>query len=346
MANININKQPSYLSAGENPMIIELGTDVTGSTEQYSLTTITVQSGVTQGDFLIFTLTFPVLQSVRLQASNTPTLTTDFLTSGFTFNFTPITFTPDQIATSIGTALRSSILISTYYTTWVVGNVIYIKAKIPNQRFCLAETTIVPETNNILTTSDGTKLSINVLEIGQAKYVGDLMSRYSMWVDLFIDDNNQRVFTNDEPLSGMSYVNTVSRAWQYGVNAVDFDLSNTLKPYTVLPDPTYSIGFTGKFDKWIRNYKVQYGDYDLIAFENIAVILAGFPNTLRSLKGTIDDLWVTPSSLPYVSGNTLAEYYSGGTGGRSLPLTLSPSNKPVFINQSVEYIYFINKKYN
>lgn len=344
MATVNINSQPSRITAGENPIILDLGTAASGSTESYPLTTITVNNGVTAGvDYVQFTFIFPALQGIRFNSSASPTAANEFLSSGYTFIFTPTTFTNAQIAESLAESLRTQSLVSTYYSVWVSSNVIYIKAKIPNQRFALATTTVAAGGNNILTTSNYSRLAVNVLNIGAAKWQGDLQSKYSMWVDLFIDDNNQKVFNTDAPISGMTYITTLKKAWQYGNNNVNFDLAPTLKPYTEFPSSTYGTGFEGKFDKWIRNYKLQYGDYDTIGLQSIAVILSGYPNTLKSLKGTISDRWVTPVSLDYTSGNTLATYYSGYTAGAGYALTNSPVNKPVAIAQDVEYVYWINK---
>lgn len=344
MATVNINSQPSRITAGENPIIVDIGTAASGTTESYALTTITVNNGVTAGvDYVQFTFIFPALQGIRFNSSASPTASNEFLSSGYTFIFTPTTFTNAQIAESLAESMRTQQLVSTYYSVWVSSNVVYIKAKIANQRFALATTTVVSGGNNILTTSNSSRLTVTTISTGAAKWQGDLQSKYSMWVDLFIDDNNQKVFNTDAPISGMTYITTLKKAWQYGENNVDFDLSPTLKPYTEFPDPTYSTGFTGKFDKWVRNYKVQYGDFESIGYQSIAVILSGYPNVLKSLKGTISDKWVTPVSLDYTSGNTLAYYYSGYTAGAGYALTNAPINKPVAIAQDVEYIYWINK---
>lgn len=345
MATVNINSEPVFLTAGENPIIVDLGTAASGNTESYALSTITVNNGVTAGvDWVQFTFIFPSLQSIRFNSSASPLASNEFLSSGYTFIFTPTTFTNAQIAESLGEALRSQSLISTYYSVWVSSNVVYIKAKIPNQRFALATTTVVSGGNNILTTSNSSRLTVSVINTGAAKYQGDLQNKYSMWLDLYIDDNNQRTFSYDAPISGMTYITTLKKAWKYGENNVDFDLSPTLKPYCELPSPTYGTGFEGTFDRWIRNYKIQYGDYEAIGFQSIVPILAGYPNVLKTLKGTISNKWVTPSSLNYTSTNSLLYYYSGGTGSRAIPLTLSPV-KTVFTNQQIEYIYFINKYY-
>jgi len=342
MATVNVNKQPLFLTAGENPIIVELGTDPSGTTEQFAITTITIGANITSTDYIEFVFGYPKFQIVRFNASNSPTAPTDFLTSGYTFLFTPVTFTQTEIAASLVEALRSSVVFSTNYTSWHDSNVVYIKSRIANQRLTLATSTIVPNGNNLIQASSLTKFTVNVVQTGQAKWVGDLQSKYSLWVDLYVDDNNRTTFSDDSTITGSTFITTLKKPWQYGNNEVDFDLGQTLKAYCEPPAPKYGTGYEGVYRNYVRNYLFQYGDYETIEFESIVPLVLGFPNVLKTLRGTVVNKWVTPASLPYQNTNSLLNYYSGGTGLSALPLTNSPDYKPVYINQKAEYIYFLN----
>jgi hypothetical protein len=230
MGTVSIKKQPSFLTAGENPIILELTTPVTGITESYSLTSIKINNGVTAGvDFISFNFSYPSLFGVRFNSSASPAGANEFLSSGFTFVFTPTTFTNQQIAQSLNDAIRTNIIFNQYYNSWVSGDTVYIKARIANQRFALATSSIVSGGNNLIVISNPSRFTVTVLNVGQAKYQGDILPKYGIWTDLYVADNSKRIFSHDAPLSGMSYVSTLSKPWQYNKDGLDFDLSNTLE---------------------------------------------------------------------------------------------------------------------
>jgi hypothetical protein len=349
MATISVSKEPKVLSASDNPMLIELATAASGSTESYALTKIKVNNGVTSGvDWVQIILITPFLKGVRFNSNSSPSAPTDFLSSGFTFIFTPTTFTNTEIAASLAEAMRTDPNIGTYYSIYVTGDTVYINSKIASQRFALATGTTVPQGNNIILASNYTKFTITPLSLGASKYQGDIESNYAMWMDLYVDSvPTTAPFKTDLPLSGMSFINTYKKNWQYGHNQVDFDLSTVLKSYTQpAPVPTGSTGFEGSFLGYFRNYKVQYGDYKSVGFANISLTISGFPNQLKTPKGFVSKKYAANGSLDYTATNSLMTYYSGGTNSRALPLTLSPTLKKVFIAQKREYIYFLNKVYN
>lgn len=317
--------EPAEFVAVENPIITTLNT-ANNLVAQFSKTSFTFDSGLTNNYSVSFNLTSPTAYVANFTAKDFPNKDNYFVTTelkdrdGTSLG----TNTVNEIATTFGEAIQKDINLSRWYFVSVVDNVVSLTAKEARSSMDLTASNVdVLDENGDLATIG---IVLTQITAGQDPFEGSLVDDYSLYTDIYIGDGTTEY---GEVLSAQTYNNYISLILPF--NSVDnihqFDGSQVIKNF--VSTSKIDMNFTGftVLPEMIRNFYVKYGEkYPLVANEN---------TKKKRDKGQIDYKWSINSALAWENANDMSQYFTGGTF-----LTNSPPKINVERDQ-INFLYFI-----
>ena len=312
------------VKAVENPILLSLRTALNSTSPAYSVNTFTID-GTISGVTIDFSLTFPYLYEAQFQSKGFPDRANYFVESVLTNKIgTPIgTNTLDEITTSLAECFQKDAIISRLYYISSSGTSITLTAKEYGEGYDL-------DVSNVTIT--GSNLTLTNVTPGVSQYDGQIVSDYSLYTELFVDDyvnygltpvitDYRRILELELPFSPD--------------NNHQFDLSSTLKNFVT--SEITSITFTGytTLPEYISGYFCRYGEkYPLVENTN---------TKKKRYKGVTDYGYCCNAALNFEDDNDMTGYFpaSGYTTISGITfLNTAPNNKYSHRN-GVEIMYFV-----
>ena len=276
--------------AVENPIILTLGTAINSIFPEYSVNTFTINGSIS--DVTIdFDLTFPYSYTGQFLSKGYPDRSNYFLESILTDEIgTPQgTNTAEEIATSLAEVFQKDAIIGRLYYITSASNVVTLKAKEYGNEYDLSSSNV---------TITGSNLSLSNTTGGIAEFDGQLVENYSLYCELFVNEN---IEYNDTP-DALDFIRVQELELPFNkTNEHQFDLSPILKNF--VNSPKIDFNFTGVtyMSEMIASYYCKYGEkYPLIPNSN---------TKKKRYKGTTDFGFFINSSLPYENQNSMNDYF-------------------------------------
>ena len=283
--------------AVENPVMINIGTAINSIQPLYSINEFDI-SGTISDVTIEFNLTFPYVYDATFYSKGFPDRGNYFLESVLTDDIGTVagSNTDAEIATSLAEAFENDSIISRLYYIFVDDTTVTLTSKETNGSYDLS-------TANVTIT--GSNLTLTNPQSGIAEFDGQLSANYSVYTELFVDDEIQYGETPDE--IDFRRVAEVELPFQKDNNH-QFDLSPTLKNFVSSPKLNFS--FTGStfMSDMISSYYVKYGEkYPLIPNSN---------TKKKRNKGQGGFNWCINSALNFEDPNRMNPYFppTGTTG--------------------------------
>jgi len=281
--------------AVENPVMINISTDINSIQPLYSINTFSIDDTIS--DVVIqFELTFPYVYSAVFYSKGFPDRNNYFLESVLTDEVgTPTgSNSTTEIATSLAEAFEADSIISRLYYIFNDGTDVTLTSKEYNGQYDLS-------TSNVTIT--GSNLTMVNEQEGVAEFDGGLESNYSVYTEVFVDDDIQYGETQVD--EGHKRVTELELPFQRNNNH-QFNLSPVLKNF--VSSPKFNFSFTGAtyMIDMICSYYVKYGEkYPLIPNSN---------TKKKRNKGTGGFNWAINSALDFETSNRMNSYFpSTGT---------------------------------
>lgn len=314
-----ITNQPVALTAAENPIVFNIQTARNQGTPLISKGDIDVNGSISDGDNMVFTLTYPQAYTAVFTAKAFPNRDTYFLASVLNdANGVAIgNNSAAEIVTSIAEVLSQDSVISRLYFIRADQTKVYLAAKEANTKLDI--TTVIAV--------QGTNLALTQTQNGNSAYDGQISENYSVYTDILI--NNSAQYGEDPAIDTFNKVAQLELPFNAITNQHLFDLSEVLKNFVSTPKIDFTLtGFT-TIANMLTAYKVQYGEkYPLV--EN--------SSTKKSRnKGTSDTKFALNSALQWESDNDMTDW----VGSRlhnvkadfdGVVITNSPTESEVLIN--------------
>lgn len=280
----------SNIVATENPIILTLGTDMNSFTPVYSQNTFTIDGDIS--DVTIeFNLNFPYIYTGEFLSKGYPDRTNYFLESELTDEIGTLqgTNTAEEIATSLAEAFQKDAIIGRLYFITSSSNVVTLKAKDYGNGYDLTSGNV---------TITGSNLSLDNTVSGVAEFDGQLVENYSLYVELFVNDNMEY---NDTPVATDYYRVQELELPFNDSNEHQFDLAPALKNFVSSPKIDFTFSGITYLSEMLASYYCKYGEkYPLVANSN---------TKKKRYKGKTPYGWCINSSLPFEEQNTMNDYF-------------------------------------
>lgn len=313
----------NLIKAVENPIILELGTKISSGNPKQSINTFQI-TGSISNVIITFDLTFPYVYSAVFQSKGYPDRSTYFLESVLTSK-TGVAIgsnTNEEISTSLAEVFQKDAIISRLYYITSSGDTVTLTSKDTASGYDLTAVNVDISGSNITLTNT---------QAGVAEYDGQLVENYSLYTELFIDENMEYGDTPDVA----NFVREIELELPFSRDNIhQFDLSSTLKNFVF--SPSFDITFTGYtiYSDYIATYYCKYGEkYPLISNSN---------TKKKRFKGSTGFGYCCNAALEYTLANDMSDYFDY-TGGTMLFLNTAPNNKYSH-RDSAELLNFIIPK--
>ena len=284
--------EPANLVAAENPIILNLKTARNSGTPQPSKGTISVTNTVTDGDSLVFDMSYPQAYTATFYAKAFPNRDSYFLASilNDAQGVNVGTNTAAEIATSIGEVLSNDSVISRVYWIRVSTIFIYLIAKENNTKLDI-NTVLTVTASNIVGTAT---------QQGSSTYDGQLSEDYSLYTNILINDTAQY---GDNP-----DISTFNQATQLELpfnksNQHLFDMSDVLKNFVSTPKIDFTLTGHTTISDMLCAYQCEYGEkYPLVQNST----------TKKSrVKGRTSTKFLLNSALQWEVDNDMTDWFGG-----------------------------------
>lgn len=312
--------------AVENPIMLNLATSINSLSPTYSINTFTV-TGTTSNVTIDFALVFPYEYSAEFMSKAYPDRSNYFLESILTdeLGVPQGNNTTTEIATSLAEVFQKDPIISRIYYISSNSNVVTLKSKEYGSAYDLSVSNV---------TISGTSVTLVNTQSGIAQYDGQLSQDYSLYSELFVDDNIQY----GDVVVPYNYKRVLELELPFANDNVhQFDLSSTLKNFVA--SPKFSFNFTGitYMGNMFAGYYCKYGEkYPLVANSN---------TKKKRYKGQIDYGYCINSALNFEDPNTM-NYYLGTSGATitAVPFMNTAPDTKFSHRNAIELMYFIIPK--
>lgn len=304
-------KQPTGLTAVENPIIINVQTAINNASAVQDIVTFTFGQDLSDGDYIKFNLTSPFVYNQSFYSKNFPSKTNYFLSSQLTdANGTPAgTNSHEEIAVSFADALSNDALIPKIYYVNVDTNVVKLTAKETGTKFNLTVSNIVISTTGITFTE---------VQAGTDYCDGQISDNYSISCEVLVNTDMTNQYPELGDLSDYNKIAELTLPFNPVNNNHNFDISPILKSIVNTPKPDITLTGSTLLIDIMQPYYTKLNElYPLIANTN---------TVKKRYKTSTDIQWVINSSLDRFSQNNMDDYLGQSLTNITPNFTLSQTS--------------------
>ena len=310
--------------AVENPILLTLRTATSSFNPSYAVNTFQV-TGTISDVVIEFNLTFPYTYYAVFKSKAFPDRSNYFLESVLKDDagITVGSNTNVEIATSLAEALQKDAILSRLFFITNSGTTVTLKSKEYNDEFNLTSSNV---------TITGSNLTLTNTIPGVTQYDGQLSPEYSLYGELFVNDDIRYGQTPD-----LDYYNRIIELELPfdKTNIHQFDFSSALKNFVYSDKLDFSFtGFTYMVYP-IGSYFIKYGEkYPLIAGKN---------TKKKRYKGETGYGWFMNASLDFEDPNDLSIYFgdTGATFDNNFSFLNTAPNTKVSNRHCKEFMSFV-----
>jgi len=315
--------------AVENPIILNVNTSTNSVNPLVSINEFRV-TGTISDVVVVFNLVYPYVYTAEFRSKEYPDRSTYFLESILSDEIgNPVgTNSGEEITTSFSEVLQKDPIISRLYYISSSGSTITLRSKETGNMYDLS-------TSNVTIT--GSNLTLTNTQGGVTEFDGALVSNYSIYTELFVDEELKY---GDTP-NPVNYKRVLELELPYNkTNQHQFDLSSSLKNF--VNTSKFDFNFTGAtyLADMMCSYYLKYGEkYPLVPNSN---------TKKKRYKGITSYGWVINSALNFEDSNTMESYrgLSGTTWRYDTPfLNTAPNTKYSHRDSDELYYVVIPKNY-
>lgn len=330
-----IVSEPSDLTCVNNPIVLQIETATNSPNPMPAKGTFTITSGgtVSDGDTIVFTLSYPQEYTATFTAKGYPDKTSYFLASVLQ-DATGInvgTNSEADIATSLAECIQNDVVLRRLYYVTNDSNKVYLIAKENTPNLNLT-------TQYVDVTSAG--ISLASTQYGQSEFDGQLSSDYSLYAEIYVNPSLE--YGGTPVASDFVRIGQLELPFQSD-NIHKFQLDGVLKNYV----ETTPIDFTFTGFTTLPLYDVAW----YAKYGEIFPLIANSTTKKKRYKGTTDFATACNASLNFEDANDMSPYlgtsltgYTATTGSYPLSgvswLTNSPSTLYVQ-RDSKQYLGFL-----
>lgn len=277
------------LVAVDNPVIINVNTNVTSVSPTVNVTELEIVGNLVDGDSLTFNLTSPFAYTNVFYSKYFPNKTNYFLAytlkdkQGTTVGHN----TMSEVATSLAEALQNDAVIPKVYYINTDGTTVTLTAKETGLKFNLDST-------NVLSSTTG--LTVTQIQAGTNFCDGQQLDNYSIGLEVLANTDTLNQFPDAGDLADFNRVAELVLPFSQS-NQHKFDISGILKSQIYTPKPDMTLTGSTYMPSVMQPYRCKvYEYYPLVANTN---------TIKKRYKATTDTKWVINSSLDRYSANNM-----------------------------------------